>query len=208
MKRPRSSSPEISSLSGACCKEEEGAVRSEGEHERNGAEEERGMSEEDVDLVSQYLLRQVHLRVRMIPEDLDEEAEEQEWKKRWERWMSQADAEISRQGDGIDPREGEILTELGIFSDDGTEPVSRIVRIPGSCQNQGLDQKWWLCSGSPRVGFVCVLCFVLHARTSASAHFINDLIHPCLHAKRLAGLLVSGGALRLYARALQKHGNL
>ena len=45
-------------------------------------------------------MRQVRLRVRMVPEDLDEEAEELEWRRRWEEWMA-ADAEATRADDGF-----------------------------------------------------------------------------------------------------------
>ena len=45
-------------------------------------------------------MRQVRLRVRMVPEDLDEEAEELEWRRRWEEWMA-ADAEATRAEDGF-----------------------------------------------------------------------------------------------------------
>ena len=43
---------------------------------------------------------QVRLRVRMVPEDLDEEAEELEWRRRWEEWMA-TDAEATRADDGF-----------------------------------------------------------------------------------------------------------
>ena len=64
----------------------------------DAGEGDRGDS--DWDLVSTFLMRQVRLRVRMVPEDLDEEAEELEWRRRWEEWMA-ADAEATRAEDGF-----------------------------------------------------------------------------------------------------------
>ena len=64
----------------------------------DAGEGDRGDS--DWDLVSTFLMRQVRLRVRMVPEDLDEEAEELEWRRRWEEWMA-ADAEATRADDGF-----------------------------------------------------------------------------------------------------------
>lgn len=90
-------------------------------------------------LVTDFLLRQAQLRVRVVEEDVDEAAEEKEWARRWRKWaQEEAGGDLAC---GVD----QVLQELGL----GLQPETRVVRAPAA-QGEG-DLTWYKCSDSPRV---------------------------------------------------------
>ena len=117
----------------------------DGAHGGGAGEEDEGVAagaaaEDRSALVSDFLVRQVFMRVRALDEALDEAAHEAEWQRRWAGWMAQERAMPRARAPGVGR---EMLQELGV--DVG---VSREVPVPGG------STKWWMCSRSPRV-WVC-----------------------------------------------------
>jgi len=123
---------------GNACSDSDG----EREEKRRRLDDESGGGNacSDSALVSDFLLRQVRLRVRVVEDDVDEAAEDAEWARRFQTWAQEEEGE--ERECGVD----QILQELGL----GQKPETRVIRAPAAAPGEAA-YTWYKCSDSPRV---------------------------------------------------------